>query len=92
MKKVHSAIDQLILDTKDLSMFPIRRVVSESGKGWEVSETIEQPQSSKIAIEWYQAKFQQTLLELEKSFDQYRVSEALMSIYKLIWDDFSSWF
>lgn len=61
-------------------------------KGWEVSEEIEQPQSSKIAIEWYQAKFQQTLVELEKSFDQYRVSEALMSIYKLIWDDFSSWF
>jgi len=61
-------------------------------KGWEVSETIEQPESAKIAIDWYQAKFQQTLLELEKSFDQYRVSEALMSIYKLIWDDFSSWF
>ena len=61
-------------------------------KGWEVSETIEQPQSAKIAIEWYQAKFQQTLIELENSFNQYRVSEALMSIYKLIWDDFSSWF
>ncbi|MBG7628848.1 MAG: valine--tRNA ligase [Bacteroidetes bacterium] len=60
-------------------------------KGWEVSESIEQPQSSIIAIEWYQAKFQQTLVELEKSFDQYRISEALMSIYKLIWDDFSSW-
>ncbi|UMB54957.1 valine--tRNA ligase [Lutibacter sp. A64] len=61
-------------------------------KGWEVSETIEQPQSAKIAIDWYQAKFQQTLHDLEKSFDQYRISEALMSIYKLIWDDFSSWF
>ncbi|SNR31933.1 valine--tRNA ligase [Lutibacter flavus] len=61
-------------------------------KGWEVSETIEQPKSAKIAIEWYQAKFQQTLVDLEKSFDQYRISEALMSIYKLIWDDFSSWF
>ena len=61
-------------------------------KGWEVSETIEQPPSAKIAIEWYQAKFQQTLLDLEKSFEQYRISEALMSIYKLIWDDFSSWF
>ena len=61
-------------------------------KGWEVSEAIEQPPSAKIAIEWYQAKFQQTLLDLEKSFEQYRISEALMSIYKLIWDDFSSWF
>ncbi|REE82028.1 valyl-tRNA synthetase [Lutibacter oceani] len=61
-------------------------------KGWEVSEEIDQPQSAKIAIDWYQAKFQQTLADLEKSFDQYRISEALMSIYKLIWDDFSSWF
>jgi valyl-tRNA synthetase len=61
-------------------------------KGWEVSETIEQPQSSAIAIEWYKAKFQQTLVELDSSFEQYRLSEALMNIYKLIWDDFSSWF
>ena len=61
-------------------------------KGWEVSEDLEQPKSAKIAIDWYQAKFQQTLIDLEKSFDQYRISEALMSIYKLVWDDFSSWF
>ncbi|MCF6168195.1 valine--tRNA ligase [Lutibacter sp.] len=61
-------------------------------KGWEVSASLEQPQSSKIAIEWYQAKFQQTLQDIEKSFEQYRISEALMTIYKLIWDDFSSWF
>ena len=61
-------------------------------KGWEISENLEQPQSSKIAIEWYQAKFQQTLQDIEKSFEQYRISEALMTIYKLIWDDFSSWF
>ncbi len=61
-------------------------------KGWEVSDTIEQPESSKIAIVWYNAKFQQALQDIEKSFEQYRISEALMSIYKLIWDDFSSWF
>jgi valyl-tRNA synthetase len=61
-------------------------------KGWEVDETIEQPKSAKVAIEWYNAKFQQALGELEKSFDQYRISEALMITYKLIWDDFSSWF
>ena len=61
-------------------------------QGWEVSEDIEQPQSSKVAIEWYQSKFNQTLKEIEKSFEQYRISEALMSIYKLVWDDFSSWF
>ena len=61
-------------------------------KGWEVDVTIEQPQSAIIAIAWYEAKFQQTLQDLEKSFEQYRISEALMSIYKLVWDDFSSWF
>jgi valyl-tRNA synthetase len=60
--------------------------------GWEVSETIEQPESSKIAIAWYTAKFQKALVEIEKSFEQYRISEALMTIYKLIYDDFSSWF
>ncbi|WP_456376651.1 valine--tRNA ligase [Lutibacter sp.] len=61
-------------------------------KGWEIDNNLEQPQSAKIAIEWYQAKFQQALHAIEKSFEQYRISEALMSIYKLIWDDFSSWF
>lgn len=61
-------------------------------KGWEISDTIEQPKAAKVAIEWYTAKFQQALGELEKSFEQYRISEALMITYKLIWDDFSSWF
>ncbi|MDP2088077.1 MAG: valine--tRNA ligase [Flavobacteriaceae bacterium] len=61
-------------------------------QGWEISEIIEQPEASKIAIEWYQNKFQQVLEEVEKSFENYRLSEALMSIYKLIWDDFSSWY
>ncbi len=60
--------------------------------GWEVSEKIEQPISSKIAIEWYQSKFQSVLKSVEESMDQFRLSEALMSIYKLIWDDFSSWY
>src|SRR5210317_1560577 len=61
-------------------------------KGWEVSEEIEQPASAKIAVDWYEAKFQKTLKDIESSFEQYRISEALMSIYKLVWDDFSSWF
>lgn len=60
-------------------------------KGWEVAD-IEQPQSSKVAIEWYEAKLQRTLIEIEDSFDKYRISDALMSIYKLVWDDFCSWF
>ncbi|MCT4631012.1 valine--tRNA ligase [Winogradskyella sp.] len=60
-------------------------------KGWEVSETIEQPNSSKVALEWYEAKFQKTILEIEDHFSKYRLSDALMAIYKLIWDDFCSW-
>jgi valyl-tRNA synthetase len=61
-------------------------------KGWEVSETISQPESSKVAIEWYEAKLQQTLVDIEDNFEKYRISDALMGIYKLVWDDFCSWF
>ncbi|WP_264521810.1 valine--tRNA ligase [Flavobacterium sp. N1994] len=60
-------------------------------KGWEVTD-IPQLESSKVAIEWYEAKLQQTLLEIEDHFEKYRLSDALMSIYKLVWDDFCSWF
>lgn len=61
-------------------------------KGWEVSDAISQPDSSKVAIEWYENKLQRTLVEIEENFEKYRISEALMSIYKLVWDDFCSWF
>ena len=61
-------------------------------KGWEVSATIAQPESSKVGIEWYEAKLQQTLTEIEDHFEKYRISDALMAIYKLVWDDFCSWF
>ena len=61
-------------------------------KGWEVSDAIQQPESSKVAIEWYEAKLQQTLVEIEDNFEKYRISDALMAIYKLVWDDFCSWF
>jgi valyl-tRNA synthetase len=53
---------------------------------------IAQPESSKVAIEWYETKLQRTLTEIEDSFDKYRISDALMAIYKLVWDDFCSWF
>ncbi len=59
---------------------------------WEVSETIEQPKSSKVAIEWYENKFQKVLLEIDDNFEKYRLSDALMATYKLVWDDFCSWF
>ncbi|WP_417558060.1 valine--tRNA ligase [Mesoflavibacter zeaxanthinifaciens] len=59
--------------------------------GWEVSESIEQPEASKIAIEWYESKFQKALIEIEDHFSKYRLSDALMAIYKLIYDDFCGW-
>lgn len=59
-------------------------------KGWEIAE-IAQPEASKIAIEWYQARFQQAFSEIEDHYSKYRLSDALMGIYKLVWDDFCSW-
>ena len=58
--------------------------------GWEVAD-LEEVESSKIAIEWYQNKFQQALVEIEDHYSKYRMSDALMATYKLIWDDFCSW-
>lgn len=60
--------------------------------GWEVSDEIKQPESSSIAIDWYEAKLEKTLNEIEDHFEKYRLSDALMTIYKLVWDDFCSWF
>ena len=60
-------------------------------KGWEVSDTIEQPASSAKGLAWYEARFNQTLIEIEDHFSKYRISDALMATYKLIWDDFCSW-
>ncbi len=59
-------------------------------KGWEVSE-LPQPGASKMGVDWYTAKFNQTLVEIEDHFSKYRISDALMAIYKLVWDDFCSW-
>jgi valyl-tRNA synthetase len=59
-------------------------------KGWEVAD-LPQPEASKLGLEWFRAKFDQTLVEIGDHFDKYRISDALMGIYKLIWDDYSSW-
>ncbi len=59
-------------------------------KGWE-SADIDQPESSRIALSWYQSRFNATLKEIEDHYSKYRLSDALMSMYKLIWDDFCSW-
>ncbi len=58
---------------------------------WEIRE-FDQPESSKKAIEWFQTKFNKSLLEINDTFDKFRISEALMTIYKLVWDDFCSWY
>jgi valyl-tRNA synthetase len=59
-------------------------------QGWEIADLL-QPEASKLGIDWYRAKFNQTLLEIEDHFSKYRISDALMAIYKLVWDDYSSW-
>jgi len=59
-------------------------------KGWEIAE-LPQPDYSLKGIEWYSARFNQVLEEIEDHFSKYRISEALMAIYKLVWDDFCSW-
>jgi valyl-tRNA synthetase len=58
--------------------------------GWEIAE-LPQPDYSLKGIEWYTARFNQVLEEIEDHFSKYRISEALMAIYKLVWDDFCSW-
>lgn len=60
-------------------------------KGWE-TEDRPQRDAAAQAIHWMNARFSQVLLEIDRSFDRFRISEALMSIYKLIWDDFCSWY
>ena len=59
--------------------------------GWEVADA-EQPEYAKIAIRWFESKFQQTLQTIEDHYSKYRISDALMETYKLIWNDFCSWF
>ena len=58
-------------------------------KGWEVA-AIEQPDSSKIAIEWFDSKLSETITSINENYDKFRISEVLMSVYKLVWDDFCS--
>ena len=58
---------------------------------WDVRD-MEQPESSIVAIQWFENKLQKTLEEIDLMYDQYRISEALMATYKLVWDDFCSWY
>ena len=58
---------------------------------WEIDTTIASPVEAKEAIKWYANQFEKKVLWIDKNFDKYRISDALMSLYKLIWDDFCSW-
>ena len=60
-------------------------------KGWETAD-IQQPKSAEIAVKWFDAKLKEVNEEMQKQFKDYRISEALMTVYKLFWDEFSSWY
>ena len=61
-------------------------------KGWNCDDSIEQPESSRLGVEWFAAKLSKTLEEVDDLMGKYRISEALMAVYKLFWDEFSSWY
>ncbi|MDP4271290.1 MAG: valine--tRNA ligase [Bacteroidota bacterium] len=61
-------------------------------KGWQVDETLAQPESAAIAVKWFDALLSKTIETVNDSMDKYRISEALMEVYKLFWDEFSSWY
>ncbi len=61
-------------------------------KGWDTDNDIVQPEASKIAVDWFHNKITETVVELDDLFSKYRLSEALMLLYKLFWDEFSSWY
>ncbi|MBD5268686.1 MAG: valine--tRNA ligase [Bacteroides sp.] len=60
-------------------------------KGWQTSDSIEQPEAARLGIEWFNAKLQEALAEMNDLMEKFRISEALMTLYKLFWDEFSSW-
>lgn len=61
-------------------------------KGWTVDDTIPQPEASATAVKWFKMQLDKTIAEVDDLFSKYRLSEAMMMIYKLFWDEFSSWY
>lgn len=61
-------------------------------KGWTVDDTIPQPEASATAVKWFKMQLDKTIAEVDDLFGKYRLSEAMMMIYKLFWDEFSSWY
>ena len=61
-------------------------------KGWKVDNQIEAPEVSRLAVRWFESKQNEVAAEMDDLFSKYRLSEALMAVYKLFWDEFSSWY
>ena len=61
-------------------------------KGWTVDENLNQPETAATAVRWFDAQLSKTLIEVKDLFSKFRLSEALMAVYKLFWDEFSSWY
>ncbi len=61
-------------------------------KGWEVDENLDTPEENRFAVEWFYSKFHSELKDIESNYEKYRISDVLMSVYKLVWDDFCSWY
>ena len=61
-------------------------------QGWEIDASLPASETDKVAIDWYRSKFQKALIEIEDHYSKYRISDALMATYKVIWDDYCSWY
>lgn len=61
-------------------------------KGWEINDEIPKPEGNKVSIDWFNSKFNSELEKIEDLYSKFRINEALMAIYKLVWDDFCSWY
>jgi valyl-tRNA synthetase len=61
-------------------------------KGWEINQTLDQPEYAATSVQWFESKLNFTIATLNDQFSKYRISDALMTVYKLIWDDFCSWY
>jgi valyl-tRNA synthetase len=61
-------------------------------KGWQVDASLSQPEYAKTAVNWFENQLHKTLVDIDEQFSTYRISEALMTVYKLFWDDFSAWY
>ncbi|MGM9760659.1 MAG: valine--tRNA ligase, partial [Parabacteroides sp.] len=61
-------------------------------KGWSVDASVAQPESAAVAVKWFKAQLDKVVAEMDDLFSKYRLSEAMMTVYKLFWDEFSSWY